>query len=82
MNKAEKAVSLAMQGIMTTLDDSITELAGEQMGIALFVFNAVPGGRINYVSNCNRQEVIAALKSMISGWEAGMPDIPAHEVQQ
>jgi hypothetical protein len=81
MNKAEKAVSVAMQDIMTGLNKLITEIAGEQMGISLFVFNAEAGGRINYVSNCEREKVITALKSMIQGWEQCQPDIPAHKVQ-
>ena len=81
MNQAEKNVSEAMQEIMTGLNKLINEIAGQEMGISLFVFNAEVGGRINYVSNCDREKVITVLKSMIKGWEEGMPDIPAHEVQ-
>ena len=51
------------------------------MGFSLVVFNAEPGSRLNYVSNCDRQEVYSALKSLIAGWEDGMPDIPSHEIQ-
>jgi hypothetical protein len=81
MNKAEKAVSEAMQDLMTELNEKITKIAGQEMGISLCVFNAVPGGRINYVSNCDRTEVKNAWQSMIKGWDEGMPDVPAHKVQ-
>lgn len=81
MNKAEKAVSEAMQEIMTGLDKSITEIAGQEMGISLCVFNAEVGGRINYASNCERENVKQAWLSMIKGWDEGMPYILTHEVQ-
>ena len=81
MNLAEKNVSEAMQALMTDLDKTVTEIAGQPMGISLFVFNAEAGGRVNYVSNCDRDQVYSALMSIINGWKSGMPDIPAHEFQ-
>lgn len=81
MNKAEQAVSEAMQDLMTELNKKITKIAGQEMGISLCVFNAVAGGRINYVSNCERYKVRDAWLSMIKGWDGGMPDIAAHKVQ-
>lgn len=75
------AISKAMQGLASTLSDQLEGIAGRPMGFSLVVFNAEAGSRMNYVSNCDRQEVYNALKSLISGWEAGMPDIKSHEIQ-
>jgi len=36
---------------------------------------------MNYISNADRDDACAALKSLVHGWEQGMPDIPAHEIQ-
>lgn len=81
MNKAEQAVSEAMQDLMTELNKKITKIAGQEMGITLCVFNAVAGGRISYISNCERQQVKECWLSMIKGWDRGMPDVAAHKVQ-
>ena len=76
----DRAVSEAMQGIAKTQSDHLEDIGGKPMGFSLVVFNAEAGSRMNYVSNCDRQEVYNALKSLISGWEAGMPDIPSHKI--
>ena len=77
----DMAISENMQALAGSLSDLLEEIAGKPMGFSLVVFNAEPGSRMNYVSNCDRQEVYSALKSLIAGWEAGMPDIPSHEIQ-
>jgi len=35
---------------------------------------------MNYVSNCDRDEVANALISLLAGWGKGIPDIPAHKI--
>lgn len=77
----DMAISENMQALAGSLSDLLEEIAGKPMGFSLVVFNAEAGSRMNYVSNCNRQEVYGALKSLIAGWEAGMPDIPSHDVR-
>ena len=76
MNTSMK-VSYSLQGIAQGLDDAITEIAGEQVGFALVVFTP---DRAQYVSNCDRSEVVAGLKELLTLWDEGMPDIPAHKV--
>ena len=77
----DMAISENMQALAGSLSDLLEEIAGKPMGFSLVVFNAEAGSRLNYVSNCDRQEVYSALKSLISGWEAGMPNIPSHKIQ-
>lgn len=77
----DRAVSESMQSLADTLNGLLEDIAGKPMGFSLIVFNAEAGSRMNYVSNCDRQEVINAMKSLLAGWEQGMPDIPAHEIQ-
>jgi len=74
------AVSKELQTIAREINDRLEAVAGQNMGFSLLVFQAVEGSRMNYVSNCNRQDVYNALSSLLKGWEKGMPDIKAHEV--
>jgi hypothetical protein len=56
-------------------------IAGERMGLALFVFPLDRPGVAQYVSNCQRTDVAAALRYFLQRWAQGMPDVPAHERQ-
>jgi hypothetical protein len=80
IDNADVIVSLGMQELAKNIDAILEEITGQKMGFSLVVFNAVPGSRMNYISNCNRHEVMQAMKSLIHGWENGLPDVPAHEV--
>lgn len=75
------AISENMQALAGSLSSLLEEIAGKPMGFSLIVFNAEAGSRMNYVSNCDRQEVINAMKSLLTGWEQGIPDVPAHKTQ-
>jgi len=74
------AVSEGLQELADQVSDLIEALAGKRMGFSLLVFNTDPGSRMNYVSNCKREEVVNAMRSLLHGWEQGMPDIPAHKL--
>ena len=78
--KEDEEVSKGLQGLADLVQEEIEKLAGQKMGFALVVFNAEAGSRMNYVSNCARNEVADAFQSLLVGWKAGMPDIPAHKV--
>ena len=45
--------------------------ASQGYGFALIVFNLGPGGHSTYVSNSQRQDMIAALKEMLAHLETG-----------
>ncbi len=78
MSKAAIRVSKGLKEIARELGDHIEEIAGEPVSFSLFVWTE---DRCNYISNSkNRTEIKTALKSVINGWDNGMPDIPAHEV--
>lgn len=62
------------------LDSRLEAVAGQPMGFSLLIFQSVEGSRMNYVSNCDRDDVIQAMRSLLKGWEDGMPDIPGHKV--
>lgn len=72
-------ISENLQLIFDGVDDCLRDIAGDNIGISLVVFNKEPGARLNYISNCERKYVLAVFKSLVKGWEKGMPDIPAHE---
>lgn len=81
MDDADRRVSENLRSLANDIDQHLREVAGCRMGFSLVVFNGVPDSRLNYVSNCDRGEVVAALRSLLDGWEADMPDVPAHEYQ-
>lgn len=76
----DRKVSKKLRDFAKTLGPQIEEMAGQPMGFALLIFSPVEGERMSYISNCDRAQMHQALKSLIIGWEAGMPDIPAHKV--
>ncbi len=70
-------LSRRLQDIAGVTYDAIEAVAGERVDFSLVVWSA---GRLQYVSTANRDDVKAALQQLIASWDAGMPDIPAHEV--
>lgn len=79
VSSADRKVSLALQDVADALSESLEEIAGQRMKFSLVVFQTKPGSRLNYVSNCKREDVIMAMKTLINGWEQGIPDIEAHK---
>lgn len=73
-------VSKELKMIFSRLLDDIKKASGQDMAVSLCVFNAKSGSRMNYISNCDRQDVVAAWSGLINAWEGGMPDVKAHEV--
>ncbi len=79
MSGAAIKVSRRLQDLAKELSQHLNGVAGEPVSFSLFVWTE---GRCNYVSNStDRAEIKKALKSVIDGWDQGMPDIPAHEVR-
>lgn len=74
----EEKVSTELRDIADELTKRLEEVAGQHMNFSLLVFHTKPGSRMNYISNTKREDVVYAMKSLLKGWEEGMPDIPAH----
>lgn len=77
----DRRISQQLRQIADELDKRLEETAGEHKLFSLVVFQSEPGSRMNYISNARREDVIHAMQSLLQGWNAGMPDIPAHEIQ-
>jgi hypothetical protein len=64
-----------MQGVASALDDCLNAGAKrpEDKKVAFIVllanFGEVSGGRVNYVSNANRDDALAILKELVKRWE-------------
>ena len=80
-SKPDRLVSESLRAIADELSAKLEEVTGQRMSFSLVVFNSEAGSRMNYISNCQREDAHQALKSLIHGWEQGMPDIPAHEIK-
>lgn len=67
----------ALQMIATVLDGVLNkDISDGKYGFVLLVFEreGMAGSRTNYVSNCQRQDVIAALKEVTARFE-GQPKV-------
>lgn len=74
---AERNVSLALQDVARRLQADLDGIAGEPVAFTLIVFTAP---RASYISNARREESVREIKYLLSLWEQGMPDVPAHQV--
>ena len=75
---AERNISLALQDVARRLQADLDGIAGEPVAFTLIVFTAP---RASYISNARRDESVREIKYLLSLWERGMPDIPAHQVE-
>lgn len=71
MDPIEQAHREAMQAIMTALAELFPG-----MGIALMVFDFGEKGRMNYISNASREDMLIALKEFIAKHEGRLMDEP------
>lgn len=79
-SNADRKISEQLRAIADELDKRLEDTAGQHMNFSLLVFETEENSRMNYISNCMREDVAQAMKSLLQGWEQGMPDIPAHKV--
>ena len=78
VGSAAREVSKHLPAIASVTYDALEAVAGKRVDFSLIVWTE---GRFQYISTADRADVKAALKTLIDGWHAGMPDVPAHEVQ-
>jgi hypothetical protein len=79
MNDPSNILSRHLQDIATEINDRLQDIAQMPVGFCLVVFPPVDDGAVSYVSNCDRDLVQSALETLLEHWNAGMPDVPAHE---
>lgn len=80
ISEPDRKVSEQMQALSSELDKKLEEVGGQRMSFSLIVFNSEPGSRVNYASNCDRDEVATAMVQLLANWQQGMPDIKTHEI--
>lgn len=76
-NSAAFRLSQRLQDIAHDLQVVINEAAGEPVGFTLLVFTP---GRASYISTVAREESVREIKHLLTIWESGVEDTPAHEV--
>lgn len=70
-------LSRDLRSIAQKLDKMIEQSAGERVAFTLMVFT---DGRASYISTACREDSLREIKKLVSLWEAGMPDVPAHQI--
>ena len=73
-------ISRHMQRIGKGLDEVIEEIAGRRLAFTLVVFSDTPEGMASYISTASRDTNMEMFADLTAKWQAGHPDIPAHEV--
>lgn len=75
---SRKQLERELQGIMRALDETLHKVHGERIGVTLFVFElgSDDGTNVVYISNANRDSMIAAVKEWLARVDAGMTDDP------
>lgn len=71
-------VSRALPAVADVTYEALEALVGQRVDFSLVVWSE---GRLNYISTAERADVRVALGELLKAWDAGMPDVPAHEVQ-
>lgn len=72
MIEKEQALEPALSGLMNDigklLHEAILRTVGKEYGFALFMFGLAGDekSRMNYISDCNREDMIAVLKEFIA----------------
>jgi hypothetical protein len=65
-----------LRDIASKLDKMIETSAGERVAFTLLVFTE---GRASYISSASREDSVREINYLLELWDAGMPDIPAHD---
>ena len=66
-----------MQGVASALDECLngkgTKPKDKKVAFVVLLanFGELDGGRVNYVSNAEREDIITVLKELIGRWEKG-----------
>jgi len=79
--EAQARLSMKLQAVSASLGEVLDELAGEHVLFSLLVWQTGPGhdGRAQYVSNAEREGVIASMHELLARWEStGGDDGPYH----
>jgi hypothetical protein len=81
LSQAQKAkLSRSLQRIAAKIDAMLAKEAGTKMAFSLVVWGQMgEDNMVQYVANCEREEVIKYMEALLAGWKKGMPDVPVHE---
>jgi hypothetical protein len=81
MSDAMARTASLLQAIAGGVDKILQTNAGEPMGFSIIVWPRTENERCNYVSNCDRAEVVRGLRALLAGWEASPEEVPgSHRV--
>ena len=80
ISKQDLAISQRLPELAELIDEQLSSISDQRTGFALVVFNGKAGTRINYISNCEQENVDEALQTLLDGWKNNMPDIPFNKI--
>ena len=69
--KQQRQSEEMMRVLAGAIDSALKDATGQRYGFALVVFEQTDTDRTNYISNCDRSEVAAALRATADRLEGG-----------
>ncbi len=75
MNKIAHTLDVAFNGPPPAPPRAFDRKVG--FVVLSFNFGEVSGGRVNYISNADRDDMVAALKELLGRWEGRVADTPS-----
>lgn len=76
--KNEPPGAESMRKMARIIDEILNGKGPSDYGFALFIFKTNDPGMANYIGNCQRADMLKALKETVARWEAGQ-DFPTPE---
>jgi len=76
-NGVDAKTTALMQSLASALDGVLNgedKGADRKVGFTLLLFNFGDEGRVNYVSNADRADMLASLKALVARFEGRMTD--------
>lgn len=65
-----------LREVAAAIDSSAKTIFGKRVGFSLFVYPQEEGEKANYISNCEKEETVKALRHALMRIETDMVDPP------
>jgi len=77
----DQKISIELKSIANNVKERLQNITqSDDYQFSIVIFNPIEGERLNYISNCDRADVIHVWETLIKAWDNGMPDIKTHDI--
>jgi len=74
-SKQDLVISQSLPELAEFIEEELSSISDQRTGFALVVFNSKAESNINYIANCEQENVVQALQILLDGLKnkLGMP---------